>query len=95
MGVNHGIFFSGIGIATNCIMFFVNCYYNVILAWAFFYMFASFTTELPWNSCGNWWNTDRCTDFKLNSTAANVTATAAKVVNDTGIRIDSVTEYWE
>ena len=37
---------------------FTSLYYNVILAWAYFYFFASFTSELPWQSCDNTlWNT--------------------------------------
>ena len=40
----------------------------MILGWALFYMFASFTSVLPWSSCGNEWNTENCIDF---STAAN------------------------
>ena len=53
----------GIGWTTTLIVFFLNCYYNVILAWAFYYMFASFTSELPWESCDNYWNTPACTTF--------------------------------
>lgn len=32
-------------------------YYNMILAWSFYYMFASFTSRLPWTDCDNKWNT--------------------------------------
>ena len=29
----------------------VACYYNMIIAWAFFYLFSSFTSSLPWETC--------------------------------------------
>lgn len=32
-------------------------YFNVILAWALYYLFASFTSELPWAHCNNDFNT--------------------------------------
>lgn len=35
---------AGIGWATTVIVFLLNCYYNVILAWAFYYLFASFSS---------------------------------------------------
>ena len=31
-------------------------YYNMILAWALYYLFASFTSDLPWNTCSGDWN---------------------------------------
>ena len=56
---------TGIGISTTIIVFFLNCYYNVILAWAFRYFFASFTSKLPWTECDRSdWATEHCSDFK-------------------------------
>ncbi|GFN75092.1 sodium- and chloride-dependent taurine transporter-like [Plakobranchus ocellatus] len=68
--------FQGIGYATAVIVFLLNCEYNVILSWAFYYIFASFTDVLPWSHCNNEWNTDNCTtneelrQLKLNATTA-------------------------
>lgn len=79
--------FKGIGIATTIIIFFLNCYYNIILTWAFYYVFASFTAVLPWSHCNNEWNTEACTtDFNrsnFNTTLYN------------GTLMDPVTEFWE
>ncbi|KAB7503845.1 Sodium-dependent serotonin transporter [Armadillidium nasatum] len=36
-------------------------YYNTILAWSLYYLIASFSSELPWTSCDNDWNTLNCT----------------------------------
>uniref|UniRef100_A0A8C6NNE9 Transporter n=1 Tax=Nothobranchius furzeri TaxID=105023 RepID=A0A8C6NNE9_NOTFU len=49
--------FEGIGYATQVIEAHLNVYYIVILAWAIFYLFNCFTTELPWAGCGHYWNT--------------------------------------
>ncbi|KAJ1165987.1 hypothetical protein NDU88_006400, partial [Pleurodeles waltl] len=48
--------FEGIGYASLVIVIFMNTYYIIVLAWAFFYLFSSFTTNLPWASCGHEWN---------------------------------------
>jgi len=43
------------------VSFLVCVYYNVIIAWALFYMFASFQSKLPWTECNQWWNVEsRC-----------------------------------
>uniref|UniRef100_A0A8B9GB24 Transporter n=1 Tax=Amazona collaria TaxID=241587 RepID=A0A8B9GB24_9PSIT len=49
--------FEGIGYATQVIEAHLNVYYIIILAWAIFYLFNCFTTELPWATCGHDWNT--------------------------------------
>lgn len=50
--------FTGLGYAMFLMSGLVGIYYNMILAWAMFYLLSSFTTVLPWSSCDNWWNTD-------------------------------------
>ncbi|NWX40510.1 S6A11 protein, partial [Steatornis caripensis] len=52
--------FEGIGYATQVIEAHLNVYYIIILAWAIFYLFNCFTTELPWATCGHEWNTALC-----------------------------------
>lgn len=49
--------FSGIGYATQIVIAYAAVSYIVIQAWAFFYLFSSFTAEVPWASCQNSWNT--------------------------------------
>lgn len=46
----------GVGYAMTIVSWYISLYYNVIIATAFFYLFASFTSELPWSSCDNPWN---------------------------------------
>ncbi|XP_071951554.1 sodium- and chloride-dependent glycine transporter 2-like isoform X2 [Antedon mediterranea] len=52
--------FKGIGYAMVCISGIVTVYYNLVLAWALFFFFKSFTKDLPWKGCENTWNTDAC-----------------------------------
>lgn len=46
--------FTGIGAGMVIVSALVAIYYNMIIAWAIYYLFASFTTDLPWAYCGNW-----------------------------------------
>ncbi|ESO89894.1 hypothetical protein LOTGIDRAFT_124265, partial [Lottia gigantea] len=50
--------FKGVGVAMVIVSALTSIYYNMILAWAQFYLFASFTSELPWTSCVQKWNTE-------------------------------------
>ena len=39
-------------------------FYSTIIAWAVYYFFLSFSKEVPWQNCGNSWNTDCCLPMK-------------------------------
>lgn len=55
----------GLGLASMVIVFFCNTYYIMILVWGLYFLFHSFTTPLPWATCGHSWNTPNCTeDFR-------------------------------
>ena len=44
----------GVGFATMTVVFLIDIYYSIIIAWTMFYLIASFTSlpGLPWQSCG-------------------------------------------
>ncbi|XP_037376112.1 sodium- and chloride-dependent transporter XTRP3 isoform X3 [Talpa occidentalis] len=44
-------YLSGVGVASVVVSFFLSMYYNVINAWAFWYLFHSFQDPLPWSVC--------------------------------------------
>ncbi|GFQ75191.1 sodium-dependent dopamine transporter [Trichonephila clavata] len=52
--------FKGIGYAVVLIAFYVDFYYNVIIAWSLYFFVASFNRILPWTTCDNTWNTPNC-----------------------------------
>lgn len=57
--------FKGLGLASMVIVFFCNTYYIMILVWGLYFLLHSFTSPLPWASCGHPWNTPNCTvDFR-------------------------------
>ncbi len=43
--------FKGLGFAMIGVTFYVAIYYNMIIAWTLFYMFAGFRSVLPWSAC--------------------------------------------
>ena len=91
--------FSGVGLAIIVIVGVISIYYNIIIAWTLHYLFASFTSELPWSHCNNYWNTPACKvgntpnasiiDFATNTTV-NINKTEGAIIGT-----DPVTEYWE
>ncbi|XP_046406470.1 sodium- and chloride-dependent creatine transporter 1-like [Ischnura elegans] len=92
--------FKGIGYGTTVICFFLNIYYIVILAWAMHYFFNSFTSDLPWATCGNWWNTPTCFQHGDNSSMSSESPNNASQGGVTEVvsnlqRKDAVIEYWE
>ena len=86
---------AGIGWAVVLIAFYTDFFYNVVIAWCLHFFVASFTTDLPWTSCNNDWNTRFCFDGSstdvngTNKTQYNVT-TAASLVGVSGSAGDVV-----
>ncbi|XP_010803965.1 sodium- and chloride-dependent GABA transporter 2 isoform X3 [Bos taurus] len=78
--------FEGIGYASQMIVTLLNIYYIIVLAWALFYLFSSFTIDLPWGSCRHDWNTERCVEFQRTNGSLNATAENAT---------SPVIEFWE
>ncbi|XP_043281772.1 sodium- and chloride-dependent GABA transporter 1-like [Venturia canescens] len=99
----------GVGYATMTIVFFLDVYYCIIIAWTLFYLIATFTRlpELPWSNCGNWWNTDNCSDLVAhrpevppsNTTSLLDANNASSRMNFTGNvtlhHTTPVEEFWE
>ncbi|KAG5837925.1 sodium- and chloride-dependent GABA transporter 2-like isoform X1 [Anguilla anguilla] len=79
--------FGGLGFGSQVVVLYSSIYYIIILAWAFFYLFSSFSTELPWASCGNTWNTESCVEFNQKNLSVNWTLSA----NTTS----PLKEFWE
>lgn len=42
----------GVGYAAMTIVFLLDVYYCVIIAWTIFYIYSSFSMKLPWSDCG-------------------------------------------
>lgn len=57
--IGNMLIFAGIGWAVVLIAFYTDFFYNVIISWALYYFFASFTKHLPWTECGEW-ATENC-----------------------------------
>ncbi|KAG7494166.1 sodium-and chloride-dependent GABA transporter 2-like isoform X2 [Solea senegalensis] len=79
--------FEGIGYGSQIVVLYSSIYYIIILAWAFFYLFSAFNSELPWASCRNYWNTETCMEFGRDTGLHNVTVPE----NATS----PVREFWE
>ncbi|XP_039266427.2 sodium-dependent proline transporter-like [Styela clava] len=70
--------FKGIGFGMVGVSFLVCIYYNVIIAYSLFYLFASFQAKLPWTETCREWNTNAtCAASLVNKTVENITSTIA------------------
>ncbi|CAD5122602.1 DgyrCDS11014 [Dimorphilus gyrociliatus] len=52
--------FKGVGYGMIAVSWLISLYYNVIIAYALYFFFASMTNNLPWTDCSNSWNTRFC-----------------------------------
>lgn len=92
------------------VSFLVCIYYNIIIAWCLYYLFLSMAKDVPWKSCGNWWNTDKCFAGRIPETTCSAVAnTTASLANSTAAALTNATlsnctsadfsspplEYWE
>ncbi|EDO43180.1 predicted protein, partial [Nematostella vectensis] len=84
---------SGLGYGTLLMQLLSNIYYIVILAWVLFYLFDSFRSHVPWESCGNWWNTPFCRTQRTASQTVNCSAFALPV-NCSQTFTSPSEEYW-
>ena len=75
-------------------MQYINIYYTVVLAWSLYYLFASFTSVLPWANCNNPWNTERCVNFQGEGRLSDGNTTnLTEALNLT--KVSSSQEYWQ
>jgi len=81
----------GAGVGTVFISFFLCTYYNVILAWAMFYLVSSFQHPLPWTSCDNWWNSEFC----FNSNAENSSSSLHDPSRNLSLRVSATQEFFD
>ncbi|KAJ8312878.1 hypothetical protein KUTeg_010251 [Tegillarca granosa] len=81
--------FKGAGLATVVISFLFTTYYNVIITWAFYYLFNTFTSVLPWSSCNNYWNSPNCFD------GSNYSTVLQNVTMDNITQLRNVTGYFQ
>ncbi|XP_049816938.1 sodium-dependent noradrenaline transporter-like [Aethina tumida] len=73
--------FKGVGYCAVLVAFYVSFYYNVILAWALYFLGSSISSELPWMHCNNTWNTDKCWESMLSG--HNETKKLLPILNET------------
>ncbi|KAK2168558.1 hypothetical protein LSH36_16g14023 [Paralvinella palmiformis] len=78
--------FKGLGYAMILVSGIVCVYYNVIMAWSLYYMYAAFTGFstgiLPWTTCDNEWNTAACL-ARIQSSNATLRLNDTQAVNST------------
>ncbi|XP_062819891.1 sodium- and chloride-dependent neutral and basic amino acid transporter B(0+) isoform X2 [Anolis carolinensis] len=55
----------GVGVTMVVISTFVTIYYNVIIGYSLYYLFASFQSVLPWADCDPDWADDTCSKYPI------------------------------
>ncbi|XP_072914710.1 sodium- and chloride-dependent neutral and basic amino acid transporter B(0+)-like [Hemitrygon akajei] len=83
----------GVGITMVLISTFVSIYYNCIIAYSLFYLFASFQSPLPWADCFSWWGADEACSRTSKDPLCNITLDNEyfEIVNSTWLQENNVT----
>jgi len=82
---------TGIGYGMLGITVVVSIYYNVIIAWALYYLANTFQSELPWVTCTNSWNTESCV-----TRTTNASLQSYNITDDVNATFKTPTEeFWE
>ncbi|XP_012063636.1 PREDICTED: sodium- and chloride-dependent GABA transporter 1-like [Atta cephalotes] len=87
----------GVGYATMTIVFFLDVYYCIIIAWTLFYLISMFVNlpTVPWSGCGKWWNTVDCYDATQENNEYGKINCSNSVENKTCHHTTPVEEYWD
>ena len=87
---------TGIGYSSVIIVSMMSINYIVILAWTLFYLAHSFTSNLPWASCNNTWNTPNCLEDTMRRNLTTVAGNMSAIANTSlDNYVSPVTEFWE
>ncbi|XP_019112069.2 sodium- and chloride-dependent neutral and basic amino acid transporter B(0+) [Larimichthys crocea] len=93
----------GVGLSMVVLSFLMGIYYNVIVAYSLYYMFASFQSPLPWSSCFSWADS-KCSSMPIvycnvsgvvvaNWTQENTTCPSSNMIT---VQVQSPSEqYWD
>lgn len=86
----------GIGYSAFTVAVFLCTYYIVICGWAFFFLFSSFTRNLPWGDCHGYWTDEFCNDPAIQENATEgyfISTNGSEIVN--GLGESPAQQFWE
>uniref|UniRef100_A0A8D2L1U7 Transporter n=1 Tax=Varanus komodoensis TaxID=61221 RepID=A0A8D2L1U7_VARKO len=81
----------GVGITMVIISTFVTIYYNVIIGYSLYYLFASFQSVLPWSWCDPAWADSKCSQGPMGHCNVTLTNASTISVNYTWVQSENLT----
>ncbi|GCB66533.1 sodium- and chloride-dependent neutral and basic amino acid transporter B(0+)-like [Scyliorhinus torazame] len=85
--------FQGVGITMVLVSTLVTIYYNCIIGYSLYYLFASFQSPLPWADCFSWWGADDTCSRSPKDPLCNLTLDNGyfEIVNTTWLHVNNET----